>query len=347
MLKSSESSTPLLEPSLPEAFRSVEIPEDGSTWLKKLASYAGPGAMVASGYMDPGNWGTDLAAGSTFGYRLLFVVLLASFIAVFLQRLAVKAGIAFGRDLAQICKDNYSRRYSTFLWVVMEIAIAATEVAEVIGGAIAFKLLFGIPVVAGILLTAADVLIILFMRGSHIRTIEGIMFALVTVIGVCLIIELAYSQPNMEEVLLGYLPHSAMITNSEMLYVTISVIGATVMPHNLFLHSSLVLTRANRPDEKGKVEAVKFACYDTYVSLFYAFLVNSAIVVVAAAAFHINGYDDVATLEDAYQLLDPVLGGKVASVLFGIALLASGQSATFTGNVVSSASTTSMNFFEI
>ena len=322
----------MLEPSLSEAFRSIEVPGEHTICWKKLLSYLGPGALVAVGYMDPGNWSTDLAAGSAYGYRLLFVVLLSSLIAMFLQCLAVKAGVGYSRDLAQICRDNYSSTISTFLWLIMETAIAATDLAEVIGGAIAFKLLFGIPLVGGILMTAADVLIVLFMRGSHIRTIEAIILVLVLIIGVCLVVELSYSKPAVLDVLLGFLPRTEIVTGEGMLFVSIGIIGATVMPHNLFLHSSLILTRASRTDAQGQIEAVRYATFDTIMSLFYAFFVNAALLIVSASAFYVNGYTDIATLQDAYHLLQPVLGGKGASILFGTALLASGQSATFTGN---------------
>ena len=328
---SGESSDRLLEPSLSESYRSVPVACENSSWLKKLMSYMGPGALVAVGYMDPGNWSTDVAGGSAFGYKLLFVVLLSSMIAAFLQCLAAKLGIAFGRDLAQICRERYHERIGILLWIIMEIAIAATDLAEIIGSAIALNLLFSLPIVAGICITAADILLVLFLRGSHIRTIEKLITILVFIIAISFIVELSYSHPKAADVLLGYLPDPSLVTNSKMLFVGVSIIGATVMPHNLFLHSSLVLTRASRLDYEGQKEAIKYATIDSCVSLFGAFFVNSSILIVAAAAFHTNGYNDVASLQDAYHLLAPALGAKIASIVFGIGLLASGQSATFTG----------------
>ena len=326
-----ESSERLLEPSLSESFRSVPVAGENAWWPRKLMSYMGPGALVAVGYMDPGNWSTDVAGGSAFGYKLLFVVLLSSMIAAFLQCLAAKLGIVFGRDLAQVCRDNYSERISFVLWIIMEIAIAATDLAEIIGSAIALNLLFSLPIVAGICITAADILLVLFLKGSQIRTIEKLITTLVFIIGISFIIELSYSRPKAVDVLSGYVPDASLITNTEMLFVGVSIIGATVMPHNLFLHSSLVLTRASRLDREGQKEAIRYATIDSCISLFGAFFVNSSILIVAAAAFYKHGYHDVASLQDAYHLLSPVLGAKLASIVFGVGLLASGQSATFTG----------------
>lgn len=318
----------LLDASLPESYRSISV--DGTSWWQKLLSFSGPGALVCVGYMDPGNWSTDIAGGSAYNYSLLSVILLSSLIAIFLQALSAKIGIVSGRDLAQICRDNFSYRITFCLWLIMEIAIAATDLAELIGSAVALNLLFGLPIIAGVCITAFDVVLILFLQRGNIRVVEVMIILLVSLIAICFFIELVYSDPVIADVASGYIPSSRLFSDPNMLFVAISIIGATVMPHNLFLHSSLVLTRDSRPDREGKKEHIRYAVIDSSIALTGAFFVNSSILIVAAAAFYKNGYE-VDDIGSAYKLLDPILGGSGASVLFAIALLASGQSSTFTG----------------
>jgi len=327
------STSSLLHISMPGAYRSVFVPEAGVAWWKRIFSYLGPGALVAVGYMDPGNWSTDIAGGSAYNYSLLFVILISSLIAMYLQRLCVRLGVATGQDLAQVCKARYDYRVRFFLWFIMEVAIGATDLAEVIGSAIALNLLFGIPIVAGVGITACDVVLVLFLKGERIRVIESLVVMLVLIIAICFAIELAYTAPIVSELFCGFIPTSQLVTDSNMLYVSLGILGATVMPHNLFLHSSLVLTRASGTDHEGKIDAIKYGTLDSTVSLCGAFFVNAAILIVAAAAFHRNGMTNIASLQDAYLLLNPILGRTGASLVFGIALLASGQSSTFTGTI--------------
>jgi manganese transport protein len=288
---------------------------------------------VAVGYMDPGNWATDLAGGSRFGYTLLSVILISNLMAILLQALALKLGIATGRDLAQACRDHYPRPVSFVLWILCEIAIAACDLAEVIGSAIALNLLFGIPLVWGVCLTALDVLLILLLQHKGVRYLEALVITLVATIGVCFAVELAMAQPALAEVARGLVPTARIVTNPAMLYIAIGILGATVMPHNLYLHSSIVQTRRVLPDDRSRREAIKFATIDSTVALLFAFFINAAILILAAATFHQTGHQDVADIGDAYRLLTPVLGTTLASTLFAVALLASGQNSTITGTL--------------
>jgi manganese transport protein len=319
-------------PSLPESYHSVEIPRGVSFWRKALA-FAGPGYMVAVGYMDPGNWATDLAGGARFGYTLLSVVLLSNLMAILLQALALKLGIATGRDLAQACRDHYSRPVSFGLWVLCEIAIAACDLAEVIGSAIALNLLFGIPLIWGVCLTTLDVLLILLLQHKGFRYLEAFVITLIGTIGVCFAVELIMARPEIAQIASGLVPASQIVTNPAMLYIAIGILGATVMPHNLYLHSSIVQTRKVLPDSRSKREAIRFATLDSTVALLFAFFINAAILILAAATFHNTGHQSVADIGDAYHLLAPLLGTTLASTLFAVALLASGQNSTITGTL--------------
>jgi manganese transport protein len=323
---------PRAQPSLPESYASVRVPRRGSPWRKALA-FAGPGYMVAVGYMDPGNWATDLAGGARFGYTLLSVILLSNLMAILLQSLALKLGIVTGRDLAQACRDHYPRPVSFVLWVLCEIAIAACDLAEVIGAAIALNLLFGIPLLWGVVLTAFDVLLILLLQNKGFRWLEAFVIALIASIGICFAVELAMAQPSLAEVARGLVPTSEIVTNPAMLYIAIGILGATVMPHNLYLHSSIVQTRGVAPDPASKREAIRFATLDSTVALLLAFFINAAILILAAATFHQSGYRNVADIGDAFHLLAPLLGTTAASTLFAVALLAAGQNSTITGTL--------------
>eukprot|EP01041_Mallomonas_annulata_P000464 gene464-867_t len=315
-----------------ESYRAVPVADQDATFWTKLRCYIGPGVLVAVGYMDPGNWSTDIAAGSLYNYKLLAVIFISYLIGLLLQALTVKLGITLGRDLAQACRDSFPPKVTFLLWIIIEAAIAATDLAEVLGSAIALKLLLNIPIVFGVCITVLDVLLLLFLQRGKIQLTEIFIFFLISTIAICFLINLIYSEPDPLSIISGYVPSTSLVTNTDMLYVGLGILGATVMPHNLFLHSSLVLTRASRKDEEGKKEAIKYGIIDSTISLTGAFFVNSAILVLAASTFYKNGYYDVASIEDAYYLLDPVLG-KGASILFGIALLASGQSSTFTGTL--------------
>lgn len=318
--------------SLPEVFRSIKVPVKGSFW-KKLFAFAGPGLMVAVGYMDPGNWATDLAGGARFGYILISVILISNIFAIFLQHLSLKLGIVTGRDLAQACRDHYSKPVSFALWILCEIAIAACDLAEVIGSAIALNLLFGIPLIIGVLITVVDVLVILFFQYKGFRYLEAIVAGLIAVILGCFTYEIIVSNPEIFPIITSLIPSPQIVFNPEMLYIAIGILGATVMPHNLYLHSSIVQTRNFERNNEGKKEAVKFATIDSTVSLFLAFFINAAILIVAAATFYSTGYQDVADITDAYKLLTPLLGAGLASTVFAIALLASGQNSTLTGTL--------------
>ncbi len=319
-------------PSLPEAHRSIPVAANLS-WLRKILVFAGPGYLIAVGYMDPGNWATDIGGGSKFGYALLSVVLISSLIAMFLQALSAKLGIATGRDLAQACRDHYSRRMSIFLWIICELAIAACDLAEVLGSAVALKLLFGVPLLLGVILTAFDVLLVLAMQGRGFRLIEALVVTLIGTIAICFAYEIFFARPLWIEAAHGFLPRLELLRNKEMLYIAIGIIGATVMPHNLYLHSSIVQTRAFGLDEKGKREAIKYSVIDSTVALGFALFVNAAILTLGAAAFHTHGLSEVADISEAYKLLSPVLGVSFASTLFALALLASGQNSTLTGTL--------------
>jgi manganese transport protein len=319
-------------PSLPESHASINVPRGASFWRKALA-FAGPGYMVAVGYMDPGNWATDLAGGARFGYTLLSVILLSNLMAILLQALALKLGIATGRDLAQACRDHYSRPVSFVLWVLCEIAIAACDLAEVLGSAIALNLLFGIPLIWGVCLTAFDVLLILLLQNKGFRYLEAFVITLVATIGACFAAELFMARPAIAEIIGGLLPTSQIVTNPAMLYIAIGILGATVMPHNLYLHSAIVQTRKVLPDAQSKREAIRFATLDSTLALLFAFFINASILILAAATFHTSGNQGVADIGDAYRLLNPLLGTTVASTLFALALLASGQNSTITGTL--------------
>jgi manganese transport protein len=317
-------------PSLQEVYRSVPIGSGG--FFRKLLAFAGPGYLVAVGYMDPGNWATDLAGGSRFGYTLLSVVLLSNIMAVLLQGLASKLGIVTGRDLAQACRDHFSRPVSIVLWLLCEIAIAACDLAEVIGSAIALNLLFHLPIAVGVVLTGFDVLLLLALQNRGVRVLEALVITLIATVGLCFLFEMILARPNMADVAKGFLPVTKIISDREMLYIAISILGATVMPHNLYLHSSIVQTRRYEETADGKREAVKFAFLDSTIALTFAFFVNAAILIIAAATFHTSGHADVAEIQDAHKLLTPLLGAG-ASTAFALALLASGQNSTLTGTL--------------
>jgi len=318
-------------PSLAEAHRTVAI--DRTNWWRKVLAFSGPGYLVAVGYMDPGNWATDIAGGAQFGYALLSVVLVSNLIAVLLQGLALKLGIATGRDLAQACRDHYSRPVSFALWIGCEIAIAACDLAEVIGSAIALKLLFGIPLTIGILITAADVLVVLMLQQRGFRQLEAVVITLVATIGACFLFEMVISRPSLAAVATGFIPARSILTDHAQLYIAIGILGATVMPHNLYLHSSIVQTRRYEETSEGKREAVRYAFIDSTIALTFALFINAAILIVSAATFHFSGYKGVAEIQDAYKLLTPLLGVTGASAIFALALLASGQNSTLTGTL--------------
>jgi len=318
--------------SLSEVFASVPVPQKGGFW-KRLFAFAGPGLMVAVGYMDPGNWATDIAGGAQFGYTLLSVILISNIFAILLQYLALKLGIATGRDLAQACHDHFSPGANFMLWVLCEIAIAACDLAEVIGAAIALNLLFHIPLTWGVIITALDVLVILFFQSRGFRVIESIVASLIFIILGCFTYEIIVSHPDMFPLLRGLMPTQQIVVNTNMLYIAIGILGATVMPHNLYLHSSIVQTRNYERNDEGKKMAIKYASIDSTVSLLFAFFINAAILILAAATFHKAGRHDVADITDAYHLLDPILGATLASTVFAVALLASGQNSTLTGTL--------------
>jgi manganese transport protein len=318
-------------PSLSEVYRS--IPVTGATRWRKFLAFAGPGYLVAVGYMDPGNWATDLAGGSAFGYRLLCVILLSNLMAVLLQGLASKLGIVTGRDLAQACRDHYPRPVSFALWVLCELAIAACDLAEVIGTAIALNLLFGIPLVVGVVITALDVLLVLMLQNRGFRLLEALVIALVFTVGACFFFEILISRPDIGPVLKGFIPDPQILGNPRMLYISMGILGATVMPHNLYLHSSIVQTRRYEITAEGKREAVKYAFLDSTIALSFALFINASILIVAAATFHRAGRTDVADIDQAYKLLTPLLGVGGASAVFALALLASGQNSTLTGTL--------------
>jgi len=323
---------PAGQASLSEVHRSVVVPVTASFW-RKLFAFSGPGFLIAVGYMDPGNWATDLAGGAQFGYTLLSVVMISNLMAIMLQHLSIKLGIATGRDLAQACRDHYSTPTVWFLWILCEIAIAACDLAEVVGSAIALQLLFGIPLVWGCVITALDVLAVLFLQTKGFRYIESLVITLIVTIAACFTAELLFSKPGVGPLLLGFIPSPEILKNQNMLYVAIGIIGATVMPHNLYLHSSIVLTRKYEQTTGGRREAIKFATIDSTVALMFALLVNGGILALAASAFHWSGHRDVAQIQDAYKLLSPLLGVGGAGILFAVALLASGQNSTLTGTL--------------
>jgi manganese transport protein len=317
--------------SLPEVHGSIPIPS-GSFW-RKLFAFAGPGYLVAVGYMDPGNWATDLAGGARYGYTLLSVIMLSNLMAILLQALAARLGIASGRDLAQACRDHYSRGTTIFLWFICEIAIAACDLAEVIGSAIALNLLFGLPLIWGVCITSLDVLLVLFLQQYQFRYVEALVVILILGIAGSFGIELMLSRPDLGGVFTGLFPSTEIVRNPDMLYIAIGILGATVMPHNLYLHSSIVQTRKYGDQPESRRQAIRFSVIDSTVALMFALFLNAAILVVAAATFHGTGHESVADISDAYLLLAPLLGTQLASTLFAVALLFSGQNATLTGTL--------------
>jgi manganese transport protein len=310
----------------------VVVPVTASFW-RKLMAFSGPGFLVAVGYMDPGNWATDLAGGAKFGYTLLAVILVSNFMAILLQHLCIKLGVATGRDLAQACRDHYSTPVVWFLWILCELAIAACDLAEVVGSAIGLQLLFRIPLAWGCIITASDVMLVLYLQTKGFRYIEAIVITLIAIIGSCFAAELIFSRPSITGILSGFVPGPNIVGNQAMLYVSIGILGATVMPHNLYLHSSIVQTRKFEQTPMGQREAIKFATIDSTFALMFALFINAAILILAAAVFHWSGHRDVAEIQDAYRLLSPLLGVGVASILFAVALLASGQNSTLTGTL--------------
>src|SRR5438876_1159123 len=306
--------------SLAEVHRSVVVPVTASFW-RKLFAFSGPGFLVAVGYMDPGNWATDLAGGARFGYSLLAVIMISNLMAILLQHLCIKLGVVTGRDLAQACRDHYSKPTVWFLWILCEIAIAACDLAEVLGSAIGLQLLFGIPLVWGCLITALDVLAVLYLQNKGFHYVEALVITLIATIGSCFALELIFSKPSIVGVALGFIPWPHVVTNQEMLYVSIGILGATVMPHNLYLHSSIVQTRKFEQTPEGRREAIKFATIDSSAALMFALFINAAILILAAAAFHWSGHQDVAEIQDAYKLLSPLLGVGLASILFAVVVI--------------------------
>ncbi len=322
-----------MEPSLPEVHSSVMVSRSPIYW-RRLLGFLGPGFLISVGYMDPGNWATDIAGGSRFGYTLLFVIMASNLTAILLQSLSLKLGVATERDLAQLCHEAYGRRISIFLWVGAEIAIAACDLAEVIGSAIALNLLFHIPLLYGVLITGLDVLLILLLQRWGFRWVEALVITLIGTIIAMFGVQMFLSQPEFLPILRNlFLPSAAIVTNPGMLYIAIGILGATVMPHNLYLHSSIVQSRNYERTPKGKREAIVMANVDSALALTVALFVNAAILIVAAAVFHRRGMFDVAAIEDAYKLLSPLLGAAGASTLFAVALLASGQNSSITGTL--------------
>jgi manganese transport protein len=316
-------------PSLPEVHRSVAVNQSGN-WLRRFLSFAGPGYLVSVGYMDPGNWGTDLAGGAKYGYALIWVIMVSNLMAMLLQTLCARLGIVTGRDLAQACRDYYKKPVAIALWLLCEIAIIACDLAEVIGSAVALNLLFHIPMLWGVLITGFDVLLLLGAMGLGFRKLEAIVVSLVATVGLCFGIEILLSRPDLHAVAAGFIP---TIPNQDAFLISLGILGATVMPHNLYLHTALVQTRDSDQSTEGKRLSIKYNTIDTIVALGAAFFVNAAILVLAAAVFHVQGHQDVEELQDAFRLLSPLLGAPLASTLFAVALLASGQSSTITGTL--------------
>lgn len=315
-----------------EVHGSVDIPPYASFW-KKLSLFLGPGLLVSVGYMDPGNWATSIEAGSRYGYSLLFIILFSSVAAIFLQYISLRVGLATDKDIAQLCQHQYPRHSTLFLWLMAELAIIATDIAEVLGCALAFKLLFGCSLRQGIALTVLDTFLVLGLKGKGFRRIEAIVLGLILTIGICYFVELWLVKPVWADVWFGFIPSVDRISATEPLYLAIGILGATVMPHNLYLHSSIVQTRKVSASIETKQAAIKMNTIDTVASLLLAFLVNAAILILAGAAFHATGHSSVTDIDQAYHLLDPIVGSSLAGLLFGIALLASGQSSTFTGTI--------------
>ena len=320
------------EVSLREVHGSIAVPHGAGFW-RKLFAFAGPGYLIAVGYMDPGNWATDLAGGARYGYPLLSVIMISTLMAILLQALALRLGIASGRDLAQACRDSYGRSTTIVLWLLCEIAIAACDLAEVIGAAIALNLLFGLPILWGVLLTALDVLVVLYLQNHGFRYVEALVVSLIVAIAGSFAVELLLARPDLGAVAVGFIPRPEIVTDPGMLYIAVGILGATVMPHNLYLHSSIVQTRKYLDSVESRTEAIRFATIDSSVALMSALFINGAILVMAAAVFHGTGHEGVADIADAHELLSPLLGTKAASILFALALLCSGQNATLTGTL--------------
>ena len=323
---------PVDRPSLPEVFHSIAVPKDATSWRRFLAFF-GPGYLIAVGYMDPGNWATDISGGSVYSYRLLSVILIANFTAIFLQALAAKLGLVTGRDLAQACRDSYSKPVSLFLWLSAEIGIVACDVAEVIGAGIALNLLFHIPLLLGCALTALDVLAVLALQGKGFRYVEALVITLIGTMMVIFTIEMIYARPAWFGVLAGFVPHAEIVRDPAMLYIALGILGATVMPHNLYLHSSIVQTRRIGTEAKEIKGAIQSSYLDSTVALMLALFVNAAILILAAAVFYKHGHHEVGDIQGAYKLLTPLMGVGLATPLFAIALLASGQNSTLTGTM--------------
>ncbi len=323
---------PVQRPSLPEVFQSVAVPKNATAWRRFLAFF-GPGYLIAVGYMDPGNWATDISGGSLFGYHLLSVILIANFTAIFLQALAAKLGIVTQRDLAQACRDAYPKPVSIFLWLSAEIGIVACDVAEVIGAGIALNLLFHIPLIIGCGLTALDVLVVLVLQGRGFRYVEALVIALIGTMMVIFTVEMIYARPAWFGVLAGFVPHAEIVRDPAMLYIALGILGATVMPHNLYLHSSIVQTRDFGSGDTNKKGAIQSAYLDSTVALMLALGVNAAILILAAAVFYRTGHHEIGDIQGAYKLLTPLMGVGIATPLFAIALLASGQNSTLTGTM--------------
>ena len=315
-----------------EVAGTIAVPEADPLW-KKIVRYAGPGLLVSVGYMDPGNWATAIQGGSQFGYQLLFVVVLSSLAAIVLQCLSMRLGIVTGKDLAAHCREQYAPAVNKLLWIFAEISIIACDLAEVLGCALAFKLLLGVSLPVGVALTALDTLIVLGLKGKGFRQVEAIVLGLILTVAICLVAELVLVQPDWRAVVAGLAPSASTLAQREPLYLAIGILGATVMPHNLYLHSSVVQTRVVAHNDHAKRQAIGFSRLDTIVSLLLALLINGAILVLAAAAFYQPGAVRVLDIDEAYRLLEPVAGTAAAAVLFGLALLASGQSSTFTGTI--------------
>ena len=324
--------TPRGEPSLADMFATVRVAASGSFW-KKLAAFLGPGYLVAVGYMDPGNWATSLAGGSKFGYALLAVALISNIMAIILQALCARLGVGSGRDLAQACRDAYPRWVSWPLWLLAEVAITATDLAEIIGTAIGLNLLFGIPLEIGVLITAVDVFLILALQALGFRWVEAFVVTLLGVIAACFAVQIAMADPDWGQVIRGFAPTVEIVANKDMLYLALGILGATVMPHNLYLHSGLVQTRGYGDSEPEKKEAIKFATIDSTIALCLALVINASILILAAATFHKAGKTDVAELEQVHSFLAPMLGSSLAPTLFGIALLCCGLNSTVTATL--------------
>lgn len=324
--------TPPSPESLPEVYRSVRVPNAGG-FLRKLLAFVGPGYLVAVGYMDPGNWATALAGGSAFGYTLLSIALLSSLMAILLQALCARVGIATGRDLAQLCRERFPTPVAYPLWLLAELAICATDLAELIGTAIALQLLFGVPLILGVMLTALDAFLILWLQNKGIRWLEALIFGFIALIFGCFAIQIALADPDWGAVLRGYIPAASIVMNDTQLYIAMGILGATVMPHNLYLHTALVQSRDYGRDLESKREAIRFSSIDSTVALSLALLVNSAILITASAVFNTAGRTEVAEIQEAYQLLTPLVGTGAAATLFAIALLLCGINATVTATL--------------